>query len=227
MSAPVSAGIHYIEVKGYGVRTAGDYTLWVSFSPDNDKPTPPDDDAEPLVATVVPVIGVGDTAGVLRHGRLPRSTGGPDVRLSGNHSVISGGAFFIEVEPESGSALDKLLISFAGDDSGYYELDLQEIAASYNIVGQIAHDVDPTALQSFSLSVVAVDRQQGIGRPTNHEFDVIEVGTGKRPGIAVMGCRQRRRLACGRSKWRRALLSPKNGQQWRRTGPRFQCRLPN
>ena len=133
---------------------------------------------EAVIETVVSSVSVGNAVGVLKTEQLPISSGGPDVSVSGNHSVISGGTFFIDVEPASGSTLDKLLISFAGENFGYYEVDLQEITPTYRIVGEMSNDVDPGALQSFGLLVVAVDQQQAVGRPVNHDFNLIEVGVG-------------------------------------------------
>ena len=139
VSAPVSAGTHYIEVKGYSDWTAGDYTLRVHFSPDSGKPRP---STGPGVETVVTSVGVGDVVGVLRRRSWPAATGGPGIRVSGNTSVISGGTFFLDVEPDPGATVDKLLLTYAGESFGYYEIDLPEVTSSYRVVGQVAHDVD-------------------------------------------------------------------------------------
>ena len=175
VSAPVSAGTHYIEVKGYSDWTAGEYTLQVNFSPDSGKPQPSTGRG---VDTVVESVGVGDVVAVLRHESWPAASGGPGIQVSGNSTVISGGTFFLDVEPDPGAALDKLLLTFAGDSFGYYEIELPEVASSYRVVGQIAHDIDAAAMPSFGLSIVAVGADQAVGQSVDHGFDVIEVGVG-------------------------------------------------
>ena len=52
VATPVSAGTYFIEVKGYGDWTAGDYTLIISFSTDSGKPT--------AVRSVVSSVSVGN-----------------------------------------------------------------------------------------------------------------------------------------------------------------------
>lgn len=167
VASPVSAGTYFIEVKGYGDWTAGDYTLVIGFSTDSGKPT--------AVRSVVSSVSVGNAAGVLYAHQLPDASDGPDVRVSGSSAVISGGAFFLDVEPEVGFDVDKMLISFAGERFGYYSIDLPYTARSYRVVGYVPSRVD---LSDFSLSITAVDRHRAVGRSSFHLFDVVEVGVG-------------------------------------------------
>ena len=113
--------------------------------------------------------------GVLYAHQLPDASDGPDVRVSGSSTVISGGAFFLDVEPEAGFDVDKLLISFAGERFGYYSIDLPYSARSYRVIGYVSSRVD---LSNFSISITAVDTHRRVGRSSFHFFDVAEVGVG-------------------------------------------------
>ena len=155
--------------------------------------TPKDTDDPPMEAvdssiqSVVSSVTVNDVAGVFRSGQLPAQSGGPTISLTGNDTVINGGAFFLSVQSQSTSSVESLIVALEGEDRGYYEVDLSGASESsnavaaatsnqrptYDVRGQVSQDVD----DDFSIVVIASD-DSGVGPPQVHDFELIEVGTG-------------------------------------------------
>ena len=81
-----------------------------------------------VVRTLVSAVAAGDADGRLRFMDLPEPAGGPAVAVAGNPVVTAGGSFFLDVA--TGGAADKLLVSIGGESFGYYEIDLDDAAAT-------------------------------------------------------------------------------------------------
>ena len=120
------------------------------------------------IRSIVSAVSVGDAAGIARFADLPEPSGGPSVLVSGNRVFAAGGTVFLDVEPEPGAAVDKLLVSVGEETFGYYEIDLSDGAAPYRLLGQIRFDVDP-AIESGCIAVAAVDASGAVGPATCHE----------------------------------------------------------
>lgn len=119
--------------------------------------------------SIVSAISVGDDTGVARFADLPEASGGPAVMVSGNRVFATGGTVFVDVTPEPGAAVDKLLVSVGDERFGYYEIDLSDAAASYQVRGQVRFDVDP-AIESGCVYVAAVDAGGAVGPAACHEM---------------------------------------------------------
>ena len=113
-----------------------------------------------VLEKVVASVAVDAAGGSLKFARLPTPSGGPAISLDGSSTIIAGGAFFLDVVPDSGAALDTLLVSVAGESSGYYEIDLDAASSSYRLVGLVPHDLDQTRsdLELCVTAVYAIDR---------------------------------------------------------------------
>ena len=127
-----------------------------------------------VLEKVVSSISVGAAGGGLKFARLPTPSGGPAVSVDGSSTIIAGGAFFLDVVPASGAALDTLLVSVAGESSGYYEIDLEAAASSYRLVGLVPHDLDQTrsGLELCVTAVYAIDRA---GAAACHNLAIADV----------------------------------------------------
>ena len=70
------------------------------------------------IGSIVSAVAVGNSAGVLRLSHVPEPSGGPVVVVSGNHALVSGGTVFLDVAPDPGVTVDKLLLSIDGERFG-------------------------------------------------------------------------------------------------------------
>ena len=112
-------------------------------------------------------VAVGDRAGVLRFADVPEPGAGPAVAVTGNNDYVAGGVVFLDIKPEPGAAVDKLLLSIRGQSVGYYEIDLPDGASSHRLVGQVRFDLAPD-IPPACLDVSAVDASGTVGPPTCH-----------------------------------------------------------
>ena len=94
--------------------------------------------------------------------------------MSGSNTIIAGGAFFLDVVPASGAALDALLVSVAGESSGYYEIDLEAASSSYRVVGLVPHDLDQTR-SDLELCVTAMYALDRAGAAECHSLTIADV----------------------------------------------------
>ena len=126
-----------------------------------------------VLEKVVASVAVDTTGGMLKFARLPTPSGGPAIAVSGSSTIIAGGAFFLDIVPASGATLDTLLVSVAGESSGYYEIDL-DTASSYRLVGLVPHDLDQTRsdLELCVTAVYAIDRA---GAAECHSLTIADV----------------------------------------------------
>ena len=120
-----------------------------------------------IVRSIVSAVTVGDDTGVARFADLPEPSGGPAVMVSGNRVLMAGGTVFVDVTPEPGATVDKLLVSVGGGRFGYYETDLSEAAASYQVRGQVRFDPDPE-IEVDCVIVAAVDAGGAVGPAACH-----------------------------------------------------------
>ena len=130
-----------------------------------------------VLEKVVSSVAVDAAGGSLKFARLPTPSGGPAISVSGSSTIIAGGAFFLDVVPASGAALDTLLVSVAGESSGYYEMDLEAAASSYRLVGLVPHDLDQTR-SDLALCVTAVYAIDRAGAATCHNLTIADVYSG-------------------------------------------------
>ena len=119
-----------------------------------------------FIRSIVAAIDVEGTAGVPRFEDVPEPSGGPAVTVTGNHVYVAGGSVFLNIEPEPGATVDKLLLSIRGKSFGYYEVDLPDGAASHRLVGRVQFDLDPPP--PGCLDVSAVDASGAVGPPECH-----------------------------------------------------------
>ena len=126
------------------------------------------------VRALVSEITAGRSSGVPRLEDVPEPNGGPAVSVSGSEAFVAGGAVFLNVRPVGGGAIDKLLVSIGGESFGYYEVDLQDTASSYRLVGHIPFDLDPAMLEGC-VAVSAVDTSGAVGAPDCHPMYSIPV----------------------------------------------------
>ena len=126
-----------------------------------------------VLEKVVSSVAVDAAGGSLKFARLPAPSGGPTISVSGSSTIMAGGAFFLDVVPASRAALDTLLVSVAGESSGYYEIDL-DAASSYRLVGLVPHDLDQTRsdLELCVTAVYAIDRA---GAAACHSLAIADV----------------------------------------------------
>ena len=122
-----------------------------------------------VTRSIVSAVTVGDDAGVARLADLPEPTGGPGVLVSGNRVFTAGGTMFVDVTPDPGAAVDKLLVWVGEEQFGYYEIDLTHAAASYQVRAQVRFDVDPE-IESGCVNVAAVDAGGAVGPATCHRM---------------------------------------------------------
>ena len=119
-----------------------------------------------LIRSIVAAIEVEGAAGVPRFEEVPEPGDGPAVGVTGNHFYVAGGSVFLDIEPEPGASVDKLLLSIGDESFGYYEVDLPGGAASHRLVGRVQFDLDPPAPGCLLVSVV--DAGGAVGPPTCH-----------------------------------------------------------
>ena len=119
-----------------------------------------------LIRSIMSAIEVGGTAGVPRFEDVPEPGGGPSVAVVGNHFYVAGGLVFLDIEPEPGATVDKLILSIEGESFGYYEIDVPNAGASHRLVGQVLFDLDPPP--PGCLEVSAVGAGGAVGPPTCH-----------------------------------------------------------
>ena len=127
------------------------------------------------VSEVLAAVRIEDAEGVLRMEPPPAASGGPELQVAGNHSVVSGGALLVDLLPDA--PLDKLLLSI--DMQSYYEIDLTAVsaAAPYRLVARVPPALD----QDFSalcLSITGIGADGAAGAPACHPLAVEPVGTG-------------------------------------------------
>ena len=108
------------------------------------------------LGSILSAVSVGNADGVLRFADVPAPSGGPAVSVSGNLVLVAGGSVFLDIEPEPGATVDKLLISLGGENFGYYEIDLPRAASAYRLVGQVPFNFDPQ-VDRTCIAVTAVD----------------------------------------------------------------------
>ena len=129
-----------------------------------------------VVRTLVSAVAAGDADGRLRFMDLPEPAGGPAVAVAGNPIVTAGGSFFLNVATDG--AADTLLVSIGGESFGYYEIDLDDAAATaHRLTGQLPFDLDP-ALGPFCLQVTGVDDGGAAGPPACRTLQIAGVGGG-------------------------------------------------
>ena len=157
-----------------------------------------------VVDTIVTSVAVGNAIGVFRREVLPASTGGPRIQVSGSTFVINGGSFFLDIVPDQGSNLKKLLVSIGEQTFGYYDITLSDSGdlqagtavdkqaitktavysredaarnsdSSYQLIGQVSQDLE---LSSLCVAIVAVAENDMIGPRACHDLEVVQVGTG-------------------------------------------------
>ena len=126
------------------------------------------------VRALVSEITAGRSSGVPRLEDVPEPNGGPAVSVSGSEAFVVGGAVFLNVRPVGDGAIDKLLVSIGGESFGYYEVDLQDTASSYRLVGHVPFDLDPSMLEGC-VAVSAVDSSGAVGAPDCHPMYSIPV----------------------------------------------------
>ena len=117
--------------------------------------------ADTLIGSILAAVAVGGANGVLKGADLPEPSGGPAVAVSGNRILVSGGSVFLDVEPQPGASVDKLLVSYGEERSGYYEIDVPN-ASSYRLVARVPFDFDP-ADDRTCIAVTAVDHDGASG----------------------------------------------------------------
>ena len=71
-----------------------------------------------MIGSIVSEVTVEDSAAVLRFANVPEASGGPSVAVAGNAVFVAGGTVFLDVTPEPGAAVDKLLLSIDGESLG-------------------------------------------------------------------------------------------------------------
>ena len=119
-----------------------------------------------LIRSVVAAIDVEGAAGIPRYADVPEPGDGPSVAVVGNHFYVAGGSVFLDIEPQPGATVDKLILSIEGESFGYYEIDVPEAATSHRLVGRLLFDLDPPP--PGCLEVSAVDAGGAVGQPTCH-----------------------------------------------------------
>ena len=119
-----------------------------------------------LIRSIVAAIEVEGAVGVPRFEDVPEPGDGPAVAVAGNHFYVADGSVFLDVEPDPGATVDKLILSIGGESFGYYEVDVPDAAASHRLVGRVRFDVDPP--QRACLNVSAVDASGAVGPATCH-----------------------------------------------------------
>ena len=126
---------------------------------------------------VVSSVAVGDAVGRLKYRSLPEPSGGPAISVSGSDTIMAGGAFFLDVVPAAGAAVDTLLVAVDREKAGYYEVALDPAASSYRLVGLVPYDLDPTrSMLDLCVAVrYAVDRA---GPAQCHNLQIADVTAG-------------------------------------------------
>ena len=119
-----------------------------------------------LIRSIVSAIEVAGAAGVPRFEDVPEPGDGPSVAVIGNHFYVAGGSVFLDIEPEPGATVDKLILSIEGESFGYYEIDVPDAATSHRLVGRVLFDLDPPP--PGCLEVSAVGAGGAVGQPTCH-----------------------------------------------------------
>ena len=145
-----------------------------SGEPESSVPVAP----QPDIAPVVSAVTVGEAAGEARTGGLPGPSGGPAVLVSGNAVFAAGGTIFLDVEPESGAAVDKLLVAVGGASPGHLEFDVADAAAPYRLRGNVPFDVD-AAIDASCVPVAAVDAGGAVGPVNCHRMSNAAVAFGE------------------------------------------------
>ena len=130
-----------------------------------------------ILEKVVSSVAIGAAAGALKYAALPTPSGGPEISVDGSGTIVAGGAFFFDVVPAAGAALDTLLVSVARESSGYYEIDLEASSSSYRLVGLVPDDLDQTR-QSLDLCVTAVYANDRAGAPKCRILQIADVSAG-------------------------------------------------
>ena len=170
------------QLAGSGLRTY-DMTYRVEDSDDNESSS----DAATLKfkITVVPLtilesvassIAAGEAAGRLDFKSLPPPSGGPTISLAGSGTLVVGGAFFLQVTPEPGVAVDTLLASVQREPAGYFEIDVGDAAPPYLLVGQVPYQLDPTRSR-VGICVTAVYATNRVGSTECLDMAIVGVVT--------------------------------------------------
>ena len=98
-------------------------------------------DTATVVRTLVSAVAAGD-AGRLRFMDLPEPAADRPSRWRAIPSSPSGGSFFLNLATDG--AADTLLVSIGGESFGYYQIDLDDAAATaHRLTGQLPFDLDP------------------------------------------------------------------------------------
>ena len=118
------------------------------------------------IGSILSDVAAEGRAGVLRLAGVPEPGDGPAVAVTGNHVYVAGGSVFLDVEPEPGATVDKLIVSIGEETFGYYEIDVPDAAGSYRLVGTVPFDMEP--LPRGCLNVSAVDAGGVVGAPACH-----------------------------------------------------------
>ena len=132
-----------------------------------------------ILENVVAAVTVAERVGQVRFQPLPEPSGGPAISVAGNHTMVTGGSFFLDVIPASSAPIDTLLVSIDKEPAGYYEIDVAGSASSYRLVGAVPHDLDPTRTgSSVGLCVTPVHAIDRVGESQCHRVYIAEADPG-------------------------------------------------
>ena len=118
------------------------------------------------IGSIVLEISVGGRAGTLRFADVPEPSGGPAITVTGNHYYVAGGSVFLDIEPQPGATVDKLLLSIGDERGAYFEIDVPDAAAAHRLLGRVVSDLAP--LPPGCAYISAVDAGGAVGPPTCH-----------------------------------------------------------
>ena len=152
----------------------GPESLPENGTPGSTLPVAPETDSSSIVSSAT----VGGAVGAALSGGLPEASGGPSVAVSGSEVFAAGGTVFLDIEPESGAAVARLLIAVGGNNEGHLEFDVSDAAAPYRLRGQVPFDVD-AALDSGCVPVAAVTAGGAVGPRNCHRLSNAAVAFGE------------------------------------------------
>ena len=132
-----------------------------------------------ILENVVAAVAVAESVGQVRFRKLPEPSGGPAISVAGNGTIVTGGSFFLDVEPASSAPIDTLLVSIDKEPAGYYEIDVAGNASSYRLVGAVPYDLDPTRTgSSVGLCITPVHAIDRVGETQCHRVYIAEAAPG-------------------------------------------------
>ena len=116
-------------------------------------------------------VSVDGRSGTWNTGRVPAVSGGPQIDVTANTTVVNGGTSDVVVQT-SGS-LQSLIIAEADSTRGYYEVPV--MASTVTLQLELAQDI---SVPSLNLTFAGRGESNSVGPYTTYEFDVVTVGTG-------------------------------------------------